>query len=90
MGKLEQKKYEKINKKLDYKEGVKKLFPIPKIGILVPLILLIVIFTALSPIFLSPLNIVNILRTMAFYGIIGCGLTLLMICDEIDLSGNWR
>jgi len=73
-------------KKSNYKEGIKKLFSIPEIGILVPLILLIIIFTALNPIFLSPLNIANILRTMAFYGIIGCGLTLLMISGEIDLS----
>ena len=55
-------------------------------GIVIALIMLFVIFSFLSPVFFSSFNIINILRQVSIIGIIACGLTLVMIMGEIDLS----
>ena len=55
-------------------------------GIIFVLILLIIVFSSLSPRFLSPDNIFNILRQVSIVGIISVGMTFVMLTGGIDLS----
>jgi ribose transport system permease protein len=64
----------------------RRVFAVPEIGVLIPLVLLIVFFQILNPIFLSPKSMANMLRALSFVGIIALGQTFLMISGEFDLS----
>jgi ribose transport system permease protein len=79
-----------LKEKIRIKNGIfgkaLKFIKIPQIGILIPLIILIGIFGGINPTFFSPLNLANIFRTMSYTGLIACGMTMLMISGEIDLS----
>ena len=55
-------------------------------GIIFVLILLVAVFAMLSPRFLSPDNIFNILRQVSIVGIISVGMTFVMLTGGIDLS----
>ena len=57
-----------------------------KYGVLVFLLLLIVVFAAYNPRFLSTRNITNILTEVSIYGIIGVGMTYVILAAGIDLS----
>src|SRR5687767_16020385 len=57
-----------------------------KYGVLLFLILLIILFTAYNPRFLSPRNITNILTEVSIYGIIGVGVTFVILTGGIDLA----
>jgi ribose transport system permease protein len=50
------------------------------------LLSLCVYFAFTAPNFLKVNNLLNILRNVSFQGIIACGMTLLIICGEMDLS----
>ncbi len=55
-------------------------------GIIFVLILLVAVFASLSPRFLLPDNIFNILRQVSIVGIISVGMTFVMLTGGIDLS----
>jgi len=57
-----------------------------KYGVLLFLIALIVIFTIYNPMFLSARNIKNILTEVSIYGIIGVGMTYVILTGGIDLA----
>ncbi len=59
-----------------------------KYGILVILIGLIIICSCLSPVFLSKDNIINLLSQIAVVTIVSCGMTMLIIAGQTDLSGG--
>lgn len=65
---------------------LQKVFSSAEFGPLVLLIGEIVVFTALSPAFLSAGNISNLLAFTPELGMITLGMTLLMIAGEFDLS----
>lgn len=65
---------------------VRRLLTTGEIGVVVPLVAAVVIFTALNSAFLSRNNIVAMLIGMSFIGIIAVGQTLLLITGEFDLS----
>jgi ribose transport system permease protein len=67
-------------------ERVKKLLSIPEAGISVILLCLVVFFQLMNPVFLTQLNIVGMLRAMAYPGIIAVGMALCLISGVIDLS----
>jgi simple sugar transport system permease protein len=58
----------------------------PEFGPLVLLVLECVVFTAINPTFLSPLNISNTLAFTVELGLIAMAMTLLMTSGEFDLS----
>jgi simple sugar transport system permease protein len=58
----------------------------PEFGPLVLLVLEIMVFTAINPEFLSPLNIGNTLAFTVELGLIALAMTLLMTSGEFDLS----
>ncbi len=57
-----------------------------KYGVLVFLIVLIAVFTAYNPRFLSARNVTNILTEVSIYGIIGIGMTYVILTGGIDLA----
>ncbi|MEE4074875.1 ABC transporter permease [Pseudomonas viridiflava] len=57
-----------------------------KYGVLLFLVALIVIFTLYNPMFLSARNIKNILTEVSIYGIIGVGMTYVILTGGIDLA----
>ena len=65
---------------------VRRLFARPEAGPAILLVLLIVIFTAINPAFLSVLNISNTLAFTVELGLIALAMTLLMTAGEFDLS----
>jgi inositol transport system permease protein len=50
------------------------------------LVLLMILFTALAPRFLSSLNLFNVLRQVSIYGILAVGMTFVILTRGIDLS----
>lgn len=55
-------------------------------GLAGALILLIVVATFTSPHFLNPTNLLNVFRQVALYGILGVGMTFVILTRGIDLS----
>jgi ribose transport system permease protein len=64
----------------------RRLFAIPEVGVLLPLVGFIIIFYLINPAFLNPDNIAAMVRAMSFIGVIAIGQTLLMISGAFDLS----
>ena len=50
------------------------------------LVLLVIVFTALQPNFLHPLNVMNVLRQVSISGLIAIGMTFVILTAGIDLS----
>lgn len=65
---------------------LERLLAMPEVGVLIPLVGFIILFTLIKPSFLSPDNIATMFRTMSFVGIIALGQTFLMISGAFDLS----
>jgi len=59
---------------------------VQKMGVSLALIILVIIAAILSPAFLSPMNLMNIARQTAITGIVGVGMTFVIITGGIDLS----
>ncbi len=59
---------------------------ISRSGLLVGLVLLFVLLAAVAPNFLTSRNLLNVLRAVAFNGIIACGMTFVIISGDIDVS----
>lgn len=57
-----------------------------EMGIFIILALLIVILSIIKPVFLTPDNIINVIRQVTIVAIIGIGMSFVLICGEIDLS----
>jgi ribose/xylose/arabinose/galactoside ABC-type transport system permease subunit len=55
-------------------------------GTLIALILLVAVAAALSPRFLSPINLMNVFRQVAIVGVLGTGMTFVILTAGIDLS----
>lgn len=55
-------------------------------GLLIGLMILFVLLAVFAPNFLSSRNLLNVLRAVAFNGIIACGMTLIIIAGDIDVS----
>lgn len=55
-------------------------------GILIAFVLIIIIMTILSPVFLTVTNLLNIIRQSSIYGIIAIGMTFVILTGGIDLS----
>ena len=63
-----------------------RLIATPELGPLILLIVMLVVFTAINPAFLSLNNISNALTFTVELGLIALGMTLLMTSGEFDLS----
>jgi simple sugar transport system permease protein len=65
---------------------IRRLIAKPEFGPFVLLVIELVVFTAINPDFLSPLNISNTLVFTVELGLIALAMTLLMTAGEFDLS----
>lgn len=70
----------------DQRPLLRRLIAKPEFGPFVLLVLEIIVFTAINPSFLSPLNISNTLVFTVELGLIALAMTLLMTAGEFDLS----
>ncbi len=68
------------------KGGINPLAFLGRFGALIFLFILVVIFTALKPAFLSPENLLNIMRQVSITGLIAIGMTFVILTGGIDLS----
>jgi inositol transport system permease protein len=59
---------------------------IQKYGIVIVLFLMVIILSIISPNFLSPINIFNVLTQSSIFGILALGMTIVIISRGIDLS----
>jgi ribose transport system permease protein len=55
-------------------------------GLAGALVALIIAAAFISPFFLNPVNLLNVLRQVAMYGILGIGMTFVILTKGIDLS----
>lgn len=78
--KTEEKKVEIGKKEVSYKELISKIGP------LLALIVLIIFVTILNPGFISPNNLLNLLRQVSVNALIAFGMTFVIITGGIDLS----
>lgn len=67
------------------KLNVKSLFA-GKLGIVLGLIILVIVYTLLSPVFFTMGNFSNIMVQSATNAIVALGMTFVIICGQIDLS----
>jgi ribose transport system permease protein len=59
-----------------------------EMGVLIALIVLVILMSVLSPYFLTPQNIFNVLRSIATIGIMSIGMTMIILTGGIDLSAG--
>lgn len=69
-----------MKKSFDVKELSKKY------AIIIILVLMVLVLSIMNPSFLSPVNIANLLTQVAIYGILACGMLLVIVSKGIDLS----
>jgi ribose/xylose/arabinose/galactoside ABC-type transport system permease subunit len=55
-------------------------------GISIALVILFIVLSFISPVFLTKFNLVNILKQISTVGILAAGVTLIILLGEIDLS----
>lgn len=68
------------------KHILKKMLEVKEIGVILPLAILIIVAMLVNPAFLGWNNILDILRTASFTGVIAVPLTLLLASGRMDLS----
>ena len=71
---------------VDQRPFIRRMIAKPEFGPFVLLVLLIVVFTAINPSFLSPLNVSNTFPFTVEFGLMALAMTLLMTAGEFDLS----
>ena len=57
-----------------------------KFGILIGFVVLIVVATIIQPRFLTPTNLLNVIRQVSIFGILAIGQTFVILTAGIDLS----
>lgn len=67
-------------KKIDFASYIKKY------GIFIALVILVLYFTSVSDVFLTPSNLFNVARQVSFLGIAAVGMTFTLLLGGIDLS----
>jgi ribose/xylose/arabinose/galactoside ABC-type transport system permease subunit len=72
--------------RLARRSALQRIFGLRDFGVLVAALLIAAFFSALTPVFLTPYNIFNVLRQTAELGIIAMAMTVLIVSGEFDLS----
>jgi len=62
------------------------VFKVKELGILAGLVILVVVFSISTPVFLTLDNLMNIVRQVSILGILAVGMTMVIVSGEIDLS----
>jgi len=69
-----------------FRNFLRRVFAVPEVGVLIPLLGFILVFYLINPNFLNPDNIAAMVRAMSFTGVVAMGMTFLMISGAFDLS----
>lgn len=67
-------------------EGARRRLPVGSLGLWLGLLALVAIAAMLSPGFLNPVNLLNIVRQASVVGVAAVGVTLVMVTGGVDLS----
>ncbi len=67
-------------------QRLKRLAAVQTLGVLAALVIIFAISAVLSPEFLTSFNMIIIVRTLAFIGLVTIGQAMLLILGELDLS----
>lgn len=62
------------------------IIPRQNLAVLVTLIIICIVTAILNPVFITPTNLINVVRQISILGIVSCGMAMLMISGGIDLS----
>ena len=62
------------------------LFKVKEMGIFAGLVILVIVFSVSTPVFLTLDNWMNIVRQVSILGILAVGMTMVIVSGEIDLS----
>lgn len=55
-------------------------------GIIIAFVLICIILSVMSPVFLTTTNVINVIRQTSIYGIMAVGMTFIILTGGIDLS----
>ena len=69
---------------MEKKQDLTKL--LRQFGLLFVILAIVIIMSIVSPVFLKPQNIINIIRQVSINGIIAVGMTCVILTGGIDLS----
>jgi len=72
--------------KAQKKPFIKRITGTSEFSVFIALLILIVVMSFASPVFMTPTNIFNVLNQISRYGIIAVGMSLIIISGGIDLS----
>ena len=75
-----------MERKNIFRQLLEKFIDVREAGVLMPLLLAIILFTAKSDKFLSVSNMTNVMRTAAFTIIVSIGQAFLIIAGSWDIS----
>ena len=67
-------------------EMIRDFVKIKEVGVFLPLLLMLIVFSIANPSFLSAKNLAGICRGLAYLGIVAVGETLVILVGEIDIS----
>ena len=67
-------------------DGRRRRLPVGSLGLWLGLLALVVVAAMLSPGFLNPVNLLNIVRQASVVGVAAVGVTLVMVTGGVDLS----
>lgn len=68
------------------KTGFIRIISVPEMIVLIPIVLLFIVSSVLSPVFLTASNLISLVRNISTMGIIAVMFTLLLIVKGLDLS----
>lgn len=68
------------------KEFLKSIFYKKEIAVLIGIIIIVIIFGSISPVFFTTINILNMLRATSQLGILSLGVLVVMLTGELDFS----
>jgi ribose/xylose/arabinose/galactoside ABC-type transport system permease subunit len=61
-----------------------------ELGVLIALAVIVAVIGIPHPAFVEPYNLLQVMGSSAFYGMIACGMVFLLALGEIDLSVGWN
>jgi ribose/xylose/arabinose/galactoside ABC-type transport system permease subunit len=66
--------------------AIQRMFGLRDFGVFVAALIIAAFFSVITPVFLTPYNIFNVLRQTAELGIVAMAMTILIVAGEFDLS----
>ena len=68
------------------KHVLQAVYGVPEVGVLIPFIILVLLFSYIQNDFSNINNITSILKGMSFYAMVSIGITMVILLGHIDIS----